>query len=307
MYKTKQESLHKGMILIITSAFFFSLVSVGIRMAGDLPLLQKCFFRNIVALFFSYLLLKRNGTSLSVELFKPNFKLLLLRSTLGTIGMFGNFYAVDHLLLGDASMLAKMSPFFVVVFSAYFLHEKVRLNQILCIVGAFAGSLLIVKPSFSNLLFIPSLVGLIGGMGSGGAHTAVRALGKKGETGIVVVFFFSLFSTMITIPSTLLDFHPMTVAQVLWLLATGSLAACGQFALTAAYRYAPANKISVYDYSQVVFSALLGFVIFSQVPDLYSGIGYLVVIGMGFAMFLFTKKNQQEAGFSPRTLPSKGQ
>ncbi|WP_215904750.1 DMT family transporter [Sphaerochaeta pleomorpha] len=295
------------MILIITSAVFFSLVGVGIRMAGDLPLMQKCFFRNIVALFFSYLLLKRNRISLSVDLFKPNFSLLLLRSILGTIGMFGNFYAVDHLLLGDASMLAKMSPFFVVVFSAFFLQEKVRLNQVLCIVGAFAGSLLIVKPSFSNLLFIPSLIGLVGGMGSGGAHTAVRALGKKGETGVVVVFFFSLFSTIITLPSTLLNFHPMTMAQLLWLLATGSLAACGQFALTAAYRYAPANKISVYDYSQVIFSALLGFVIFSQVPDLYSGFGYLVVIGMGFAMFLFTKKNQQEAGFPPSTMPSNEQ
>jgi drug/metabolite transporter (DMT)-like permease len=298
MNTTNKESLAKGTVLIVLAAFCFSLVGVCIRMAGDLPVLQKSFFRNIVALFVSYLVLRRSGVKPSLALFAPNLRLLFLRSFMGTVGMFCNFYAIDHLLLGDAAMLAKMSPFFVVLFSALFLRERVSPAQILCILGAFVGSLFIIKPSFSNLLLIPSLVGLLGGISSGAAHTAVRSLGKKGQQGALIVFFFSLFSTLVTIPPTVFAYHSMTLEQLGWLLCTGLMAALGQFAITGAYRFAPANRISVYDYGQVLFSALLGLVLFSQIPDRYSMFGYFIVIGMGFSMYFINRKNQLAAGFS---------
>ncbi|WP_320129455.1 DMT family transporter [uncultured Sphaerochaeta sp.] len=296
------ESLHKGMLFLLASAFCFALVNVGIRMSGDLPFLEKCFFRNIVALFVAYIMLRRKGISLSPALFKPNFWLLLVRASTGTLGMICNFYAVDHLLLGDASMLAKMSPFFAVLFSAWFLREKVRLSQILCVLGAFFGSLFIIKPSFSNLLFTPSVVGFIGGIGSGAAYTTLRSLGRRGEKGVVIVFFFSLVSTLVTLPSIIFAYVSMDLVQLGWLLCTGIMAALGQFSVTAAYKYAPANKISVYDYSNVLFSALFGFLVFSQIPDRYSILGYLIVFGMGFCMFLINKKNQPQAGLSPQNI-----
>lgn len=208
----------------------------------------------------------------------------------GTLGILCNFYAIDHLALADASMLNKMSPFFVVIFSFLFLKEKVTAAQILLVVGAFGGSLFVVKPTVSNLDLVPSLIGLLGGLGAGAAYTMVRKLGTIGVKGPFIVFFFSTFSCVITLPWLIFDYHSMTVAQVAILLLAGLCAAGGQFAITAAYCYAPASEISIYDYTKVIFSMILGFVMFQQIPDFYSWIGYLVICLMAVLMFFYNKK-----------------
>ena len=97
-------------------------------------------------------------------------------------------------MLADASMLNKMSPFFAVLFSWLILREKVTIPQFLIILGAFFGSLFVVKPTFANLDLLPSLVGLAGGISAGAAYTMVRKLGEEGEKGSFIVFFFSAFS-----------------------------------------------------------------------------------------------------------------
>jgi len=70
------------------------------------------------------------------------------------------------------------------------------------------------------------------------------------------------------------------------LLMAGLSAAGGQFTITAAYSYAPAREISVYDYSQIIFAAIIGFFVFGQVPDLLSWIGYAVIIGMAVVNYM---------------------
>jgi drug/metabolite transporter (DMT)-like permease len=256
-----------------------------VRLAGDLPSLQKSFFRNFVALIFAAILLKRSGIGFSFQ--KENLKLFILRSTFGTIGILCNFYAVDQLVLADASMLNKMSPFFAILFSYLLLREKVDWVQTVSIVGAFIGSLFIIKPSFQNVALIPALAGFMGGMAAGLAYTFVRILGQKGEKGPFIVFFFSSFSCLVTLPFLLFQYHTMSVMQVVYLLLAGLAASGGQFAITAAYCYAPAKEISVYDYSQIIFAAILGFLLFGQVPDVYSGIGYVVICGIAVFMFLY--------------------
>ena len=67
----------------------------------------------------------------------------------------------------------------------------------------------------------------------------------------------------------------------------GLSAAGGQFGITAAYTYAPAKEVSVYDYSQIIFAAGLGFIVFGDVPDVYSFIGYGIIILMAIIMFAY--------------------
>lgn len=67
----------------------------------------------------------------------------------------------------------------------------------------------------------------------------------------------------------------------------------GQFSITAAYKFAPAKEISVYDYSQIIFSALLGFILFSQLPDIWSFIGYVIICGVGVAMFFYNNRKDK--------------
>lgn len=264
-----------------------------VRLAGDLPSVQKSFFRNAVAFVFALVILLKSKSSL-LPAKKSNTGLLIVRAACGTIGILCNFYAVDNLVLSDASMLNKMSPFFAVVFSLLFLREKTTIVQTMGVIIAFLGSLLIIKPTFTNMELIPSVIGLVGGIAAGAAYTAVRSLGLKGEKGPYIVFFFSGFSCLVTLPFLIFDFHTMTIEQWLILIVAGLAAAGGQFAITAAYRCAPAKEISVYDYSQIIFSAIFGFFLFSQIPDIFSIIGYIIICGMAVVMFLYNNRKKNK-------------
>lgn len=278
-----------GILCIICSAFFFALMNMFVRMAGDLPSIQKSFFRNLIAFFFAFVIMRKDRIPFTCR--KENRISLLLRATFGTLGVLCNFYAVDHLVLADASVLNKMSPFFAILFSYIILKEKITIRQGAVVVVAFLGSLLVIKPtSFANMDLIPSVIGLCGGLFAGAAYTYVRKLTTNGEKGPMIVAFFSGFSCLVLLPFLIFDYHPMTFWQLMVLLMAGLSAAGGQFTITAAYSYAPAREISVYDYSQIIFAAVLGFFVFGQVPDLLSWIGYAVIVGMAVVNYLGQSK-----------------
>ena len=279
---------YKGILCILTSAFCFATMNMFVRLSGDLPSIEKSFFRNFVAMIISFLMIIRNKDGFRWE--KGNSTLMFVRAFAGTIGILGNFYAVDHLMLSDATMLNKMSPFFAIIFSIFLMKEKVSLSQALIVLGAFIGALFVVKPTFSNVNLFAAGIGFVGGVGAGLAYTCVRKLGTRGEKGSRIVFYFSLFSCLVTLPYMLFDFHPMTFNQLILLLLAGASAAGGQFAITAAYTYAPAKEISVYDYSQVIFAAIYGFIMFNQIPDAYSFLGYLIIIAMAIVMFWYNNR-----------------
>ena len=280
---------YKGILYIVLSAFCFALMNMFVRMSGDLPSIQKSFFRNFVAAIFACVILLKDKVPFRCK--RENLLALILRATFGTIGILCNFYAVDHLVLSDASMLNKMSPFFAVLFSFLILKEKVTAPQAFIVAGAFLGSMFVVKPTFANMDLLPSIIGLLGGICAGAAYTMVRKLGENGEKGPFIVFFFSTFSCLVTLPWLVFDYHPMSGTQIMILLLAGLSAAGGQFSITAAYCYAPAREISVYDYSQIIFSAVLGFVVFGQLPDALSWLGYGIICLMAVVMFLYNKKH----------------
>lgn len=282
----------KGMICIILSAFCFAWMNAFVRMAGDLPFIQKSFFRNLVALLFALVMLLRQHGSLKPT--KGAIPYLLVRSIAGTTGILCNFYAIDHLTLSDASILNKMSPFFAILCSWLLLKEKLTWKQGAIVLGAFMGSLFVIKPSFSNTDLFPSLIGLLGGLGAGLAYTMVRHLGQLGENKAYIVFFFSAFSCIVTLPYLLFAYTPMTWKQMVILVLAGLSAAGGQFGVTSAYCYAPAKDISVYDYTQILFAAGLGFLLFTQIPDWMSIIGYCVIIIMAVVMFFYNKSADKQ-------------
>lgn len=279
---------YKGIFYIVLSAFFFALMSMFIRLSGDIPSFQKAFFRNFVALIISLVIIIKNHEKIEIK--SGNLKYLTMRSICGTVGIICNFYAVDHLNLADASMLNKMSPFFAIIFSFFLLKEKISPVQAVIVAGAFIGSLFIVKPSAEIFSSPASLIGLIGGMGAGTAYTFVRILGQKGENKSFIVLFFSAFSCLVFLPFLIFSYQEMSFKQFAFLILAGASACGGQFSVTSAYYYAPAKEISVYDYSQLIFATILGFIIFGQIPDLSSIIGYIIIILMAVLMFFYNNK-----------------
>lgn len=99
-----------------------------------------------------------------------------------------------------------------------------------------------------------------------------------------------MFSLITIFPIFLYVYEPMTISQLIYLLLAGVFASLGQFGITLAYRYAPAKEISIFDYTNIIFSAILSIFIFNQYPDILSMIGYIVVFSAAFYMFLYNKK-----------------
>ncbi len=205
---------NKGIILLLLSAFGFSMMAAFVKLSGDVPTVQKTFFRNIVSAFIAFGFVKYYNERLFGK--KENRKFLLLRSALGTIGMVLFFYAIDNLVLSDADMLNKLSPFLTIIFSAIFLKERARLFQVVAIIIAFIGTLFIIKPEFS-LETIPYLAGVFSAVFAAGAYTVLRVLGNK-EQFYTVVFFFSFFTTVSLLPFVIAFYEPMSWQQWVYLL-----------------------------------------------------------------------------------------
>lgn len=281
---------NQGILCILFAAFFFALMNLFVRLAGDIPTMQKSFFRNFIAAILAFIMLWRKKEHAMPK--KEHIKDLLLRSVAGTVGILCNFYAVDHLNISDASMLNKLSPFFAILFSIFILKETVNRFEWFALSIAFIGALFVAKPKF-ELSSLPAFIGLIGGLGAGLAYTYVRKLGTHGVRGATIVLFFSSFSCLVTLPFLIFSYVPMTPYQLGILLLAGCSAAGGQISITAAYTRAPAKEISVFDYSQILFAALLGFFFLNQIPDTYSMIGYFIIIGAAVVTWYHSIKKER--------------
>ena len=279
----------KGILCIVTAAFCFAFMSLCVRLAGDLPSMQKILFRNLLAFFIVGAGLVRKPEKL--EIHKGDLKFLFLRSICGTVGIVCNFYAIDHLVLSDANMLNKLSPFFTIIFSYFLLKERLTLFQGIAVVVAFMGALFIIKPT-GNMTDPAALIGMLGGAGAGAAYSFVRVLGKRGVNGKLIVMFFSAFTCVFALPFLIGHFAPMAWWQIVAMIGAGFGGAGGQIFVTKAYYYAPAKELSVFDYSQILFSALMGFVVLGQKPDMLSLCGYVIICTTAVCMYFYNKNRR---------------
>ena len=290
MQKLSQKT--QGIVYVLIAAFGFSLMSMFVKLAGDLPSFEKAFFRNFVALIFIVILMLRSHTSFLPE--RRNLPALFGRCFFGTLGLLCNFYAISKLNLPDANMLNKLSPFFAILFSIFILREYPKKADILSVLAAFIGAVFVVRPT-AGIASLPSLAGVLGGLGAGAAYTFVRQMSRKGERGPEIVMFFSAFTCVCAIPFFAFNFQPMSAKQWLFLLLAGCAAAGGQLSITAAYRHAPAKEISVFDYSQIVYAALWGFLVFGEIPDALSFVGYAIIIGAAVFRCIFNLRADKKA------------
>ena len=282
----------KGIVCLIISAFSFAVMGLFISLAGEMPVFQKAFFRNLVAVVMSIILLARSPEKFKIR--KGSLPGLIARAGFGTLGILCNFYAITKINIADAMILNKLSPFFAVIASIIILKEIANVRQWIAIVIALIGALFVVKPSFlfanagtyDSAHIIPALIGIFGGIVAGIAYTFLRKLRLQGERGPVIVAFFSGFSCLILIPFIIATFEPITPLQLFYCFMTGVAACFGQLFITTAYGFCPAKEISVYDYSTVIFAAVLGMLFLGEFPDALSILGYVIIVAASVYAYL---------------------
>ena len=279
----------KGIFCIIIAGFGFALMSLFVKLSGDLPSIQKGFFRNIIAVFISSIPLIKHWRFINIPRNNTGWLVLISRSVFGTIGLVLNFYAISHISLADSSIIQKLSPFIIIILSYIFFKEEMTRFQVFSIIIAFIGITLIIKPSGNNIISMGALAALLGALCAGIAYTCVRYLGTHNISGEFIIFFFSSLSSLMLLPYLILDYRTMTYYQLSMLILAGISATIGQYGVTFAYKFAAAKNISVFDYSQVLFSGIFGYMFFGEFPDFQSLIGYIIVISVGIVLVLRSK------------------
>lgn len=280
----KQET--KGILLILLSSFFFALMAAMVKSIPHISVPQKILFRNLVgAIVVGTFILKDKGSFLG-----SNIKLLTLRSALGLLGVAAYFYTLTKLPLSDAVLLNRMSPFFVILLSVFFLKEKITRLQISAMIIAIIGAGFVIKPQFTYTM-LPALIGLSSSIFAASAYVTLRQLRLYASPN-TIVFYFSSFSVLVSLPFMVFGYYTSpSFKDLLILLGIGLAAAAAQVLMTKAYSYAPASQIAIYSYSNIIFSTILGIMLWSEFPDLLSFTGGILIILAGSINYLAKNKN----------------
>lgn len=264
-----------GPIYIVASSFFFALMAIFIRYSEEMPIFEQVVFRNLVISILMFLLVVKEKRVHEMKVLDGK-KEIFFRSLFGFIGMVCNFYAVKHLNIADATAIAKISPFFIMIFAALLLGEKLEKHSILAILFSIVGMLMVVKPKFDGST-IPSLVALAGALSAAMAMIMLSSVGKR-VRGEIIILYFGIFSTIACFPFLVGNFIIPKGKDLANLLMIGVSAGFGQLFLTMGYKLGKASEISVYNFSQIIFSILMGYFLFNERTDFISLVGMAIII-----------------------------
>lgn len=278
----------KSILFMFFSAFTFSSMQIIVKLLPSIPLMEKVFFRNFISLLISFIILKKNNLSYFGN--KENRKYLFFRYLFGFTGIILFFYATSNMLATDAAILNKLSPVFVIILAHCFLKEKINKSKIIVLIISIFGALLVIKPQFNSSI-LPAAAGFVSAILSGAAYVFITKIGTK-ESIYTTVFYFSFYSSISCIPFFFINFAVPDLYETIMLIFLGFLAAVGQIALTSAYNGCEASEVSIYDYSNIIFSTLLAYVFLSEIPDMLSIIGGILIMSASLILFINTKRKE---------------
>lgn len=280
------ENIKKASILMLLSAFSFAVMQIAVKYSAQtVPVVELVVMRNLILVFTSVISLKKQGKPYVRD--KKNIPKLFLRGFFGMLGVLLYFIATKYLPTAEAAILQKSSPFFVVVFAAILLKEKVTKIDVISLLLAFVGVAIITKPTGDFNIY--SIVAFLSALFAAMAYVIIGMLKGK-EEGETVMLAFGLVTVVILAPFMIKGFKVPNAKEALGMLMVGIGGACGQYFLTKSYLMAPASKVSIYNYSSVVFSSIFGYFLFGDKIDFATGIGMVLVFVAAFISFKSTQK-----------------
>lgn len=270
-----KDNLKRGALYVVASGALFAGMGAIVRIASaSLPNEMVVFFRSAMGLVVLLPWIWHVGVSLKTR----HLKFHLVRSLAGLTAMYCFFYAIAHLPLAEATLYNYSTPLWIPFIAYALLREPIPRRLAWDIGIGFTGIALILKPAFDGNGF-PALVGVASGVFAALAMVGIRQLIRT-EPASRIVFYFSLICTLVSAIPLLWTWRTPAPALWLLLLLMGVLASAAQLLLTRGYAHAPAAQVGPFIYSTVVFSALLGWLLWGDVFDTLSLLGAgLVCVG----------------------------
>jgi len=273
-----------AVFMMLSATLLLSVMQVFVKLSsGNIGTYQQVFFRNSISMFVAFLLIKKRHLSLLGT--RADQLILFSRSFFGYVGMVTFFYAAKYASQADVATLTRTSPVFVTLFAAMFLKEKITRIQIPVILLCMGGAYIAMQPSFDSNV-VPLLSALLSAAVSGVAYTLVARCRDRVNP-LTVIFYFSFFSMVAAGVMMIPAFTIPTMADLMLLLMIGLCGSFGQIGLTYALQMAPAAEISIYQYSGIVFSSILGYLILGESVAHTSILGAVMITGASIWTYLY--------------------
>jgi drug/metabolite transporter (DMT)-like permease len=273
----------KGAQHMLLASFYFALMNIFIKAVTHLPAMEVVFFRCGISLLLCIYYIKKEN----IDWKGTNRKLLMLRGVFGTASLFAYIVTIAHMPLATAITVQYLSPIFTTILAIFVLNERVRPIQWFFFLISFAG-VLVMKGFDDRVEILFLTVGILSALGSACAYVTIRSL-KQMENPFVVVLHFQLIGTVTGLTFSSFNFVMPQGMDWINLLMVGIFTQLGQVNMTQSLQLEKIAKVSILNYTGVVYATAAGFLIFGEHYSLGTLAGIALVI-VGMAMSLLQKK-----------------
>ena len=259
--------------MMLLSTLGFSIMHALIRhLAGALDPIQIAFFRNFFGLVVFLPWFLRYGFA---PLRTNQLKLHALRAVLNVCAMFAFFSALGMTPLARVTALGFTAPLFATLLSVVVLGEVIRLRRWTATICGFLGTLVILRPGFAEI-DLGSLLSLFAALLWGCTLIVIKVLART-ESSITITSYMNILLTLLSLVPALLVWRTPEGTQWLWLLAIGVLGTLSQVAITQSLKEADTGAVMPFDFCKLIWVAILGYLFFAEVPDLFVWLGGAIV------------------------------
>ncbi len=284
----------RGCLWAFAAMLLFGSMEALIKALGStMHPLQLAFFRCMFALFIIAPIVL--GTGGLAQIATRRLGAHFARTILGYAAMATGFIAITHLPIADAVALGYVRQLFVVVLAVTMLGEIVRWRRWTATAVGFLGVVVMVRPG-AGVLDPFALVALLSGFFVACVTVSIKRLSAT-ETAVCTVFWFSVFSTLVSLGPALAVWRWPEPVEWAGAAALGAMGAGGQFCTMRAYRIAEATAIEPVDYGRMVLAAAFGLFVFGEALDMYTLAGAAIIVSSTLYIA------RREAALGVRTRP----
>lgn len=281
---------YRGIFLFCTAVFLFAVMDSFAKIAGQIfnPLQvvwARCFFHILLLVIFM-------GPMHGFDLIKTNnLKIQVLRSMLLLGATICIFTAVKYIPLADAGAIAATSPLFVTVLSVLLLKEKISGRRWAAVACGFAGAMIVLRPGLSMVhpaMFLVVLMSLFYAL----YQLTTRFLSDV-DSSATTAFYSVLVGTIVM--SCVLPFVWTTPDLYGWLLLglVGLLGGVSHFIMIVAFKYTTASTVAPFNYTQIIWMAVIGYIAFGNLPDGMTILGAAIIVASG--LYIIHRERQRKA------------
>jgi drug/metabolite transporter (DMT)-like permease len=281
------EPVVRGAMLVSAGSMTLVAMAIVVKFLGArIPSIEILFFRSLIGFVLVMPMFMRNPME---PLRTKRFGMHLLRGATGAVGNACFFWTITHMLLADSMALQFSRPLFMIPLALIFLGEIAGWRRSIVAVVGFVGILLYARP-FTEGFEPGAFVGATGALFGGLVVICIKRL-QTTESTRVIMFYYAFWTALFALIPTIWFWVTPTWPELALLAVVGFLGISGQTMITHGLSQGDATVLVPLDYSRIVYSAALGYLLFGELPGPWSFAGIAVIVSASLYLVLTEKRN----------------